>query len=296
MHSVVCFQNFKLAAIYFDKILPIGGVELVSGDVFRSGNEEIPRELLPELTGFDGGWSDGPARPLLAFLSGISVSLSTVPGGHGLGALSSADYSAAASAYLTNYVDEDGYSYRERIADVASMLGLRSAGVLLPSMGNDDSRGAAASDLALILSGAPILDVSDVPWTQVSELRADSDSRRKLQRLRSFLLEKYVGKSLSFIEDDLSQRIDAHNRAAKKHGFDLRSGALATLLDARNIQTAAGLCLSVGYLAGIESGVAAAALLEVSKVTLEIGRRMHALKDWKDGHELAYLLEVKSSK
>ena len=296
MHSAICFHNFKLAAAYFDKILPIGGYLPSSADVLRSGNEWIPREYLVELT-----WNIDDSMPmnehhLLGMLTGIGISLAGFAGFDPREAQISGNFTSVANAYLANVRNKEGISFRERVAYISTELNLNSPAILIPSTDDCSAQVHGGSgDLALILSGAPILDVSAASWDQIVHLRRDKESQTKLQRLRAFLIEKYAGKPISFVEDDLAQRIDAHDRAARKHGFTTCAGVFTTLLDARNLQAAAALGLSAGYLAGLGAGVAATALLEVSNVALEIARRAHALRDWKEGHELAYLIETRTT-
>ncbi len=89
--------------------------------------------------------------------------------------------------------------------------------------------------VGLTLLDTPLIDTKNADWDQIVEMRADSDAHKKLINLRFFFHDNYQGKPITYIEDDINKRLDAYKHTSKKHGFDLITSSLSTLLDAKQI-------------------------------------------------------------
>ncbi|NRF68994.1 hypothetical protein HLB44_18530 [Aquincola sp. S2] len=137
-----------------------------------------------------------------------------------------------------------------------------------------------------------LINTASASWEQIIEVRQDGESRRRLQRLRAFLDEKYAGKSLAFVEDDLASRLDEYDQARRKHGFDTATGSLSALVDAQSLQAAASAGIATALLGGPWVGASSAAIVELGKVAIEFAKRKRAMVDWQASHPLAYLVEL----
>ena len=69
------------------------------------------------------------------------------------------------------------------------------------------------------LENLQIVNEENTNWQQVLEFRSDSESKEKYRRMIHWLDGSMVGKSESFIQDELSLRIKDYEAAYKKHGF-----------------------------------------------------------------------------
>jgi hypothetical protein len=297
MRSVVCFSDLKSAALYFDRVLPVA-LRQFSGTgsgLVAKFPENIPAEALINIV-FDrkpeskderyklfgqivDEWADFANRVQRYRTARHESSASD-------------DYADLHHAYLQNSAVDGDLPVRKHFDQFATSLGIRSTAVLLPSDITADS--STCDDPVVRMAGLSLIDVTSASWEQILELRRDSEARVRLQRLRSFLCDKYTNKSLAYMEDDLSQRISEYDRVSRKHGFELVTGSIAALLDSSNIQAAAATGMGAALLGGPWLGVSAAAFIELGKMSLEFAKRRRSIVDWQASHELAYVIELQA--
>lgn len=295
MRSVVCFKDLKTAALYFDRVLPVAFRQMsgTGSDIVASFPEPIPAAALVNIV-FDrvpstraehytlfgqivDGWGDFANRVQRYRTRRFDSSLHD-------------DYEDLYEAYLRNAVIEEFGPVRHHFSEFAASLGVRASAVLIPSSADADG---TDEDPIVRVSGLGLVDISRASWEQILELRRDSKSRIHLQRLRSFLTEQYSHKSLTFIEDDLAQRINQYEDVRRKYGFEMVTGSISALLDASNLQAATAASLAAAIIGGPWVGASAAVLIEVGKASLEFAKRRRAMVDWQSSHELAYILELR---
>jgi hypothetical protein len=134
------------------------------------------------------------------------------------------------SAPITVHADDPSRPALEAlwVHVLAVQVGVSGPGTfVLPEQSlSDDS----VVDPALTISGLSLIDTSRMDWRQILEMRRDKQSIRKLRRLRLFMQEKYDGKDLEFVREDIHQRIEDYNEVAKTWGATVGEGALTMLL------------------------------------------------------------------
>jgi hypothetical protein len=64
-------------------------------------------------------------------------------------------------------------------------------------------------------------------------------------------------------------------------------------MDAKTLQAAAVAALTGAIFQGTKTGVTGAAVVELGKVALEIGKKAVQIKRLREGHDLAYLIDLK---
>jgi hypothetical protein len=296
MRSVICFGDLKQAALYFDRVLPIAFRRLAGTgtDIVANFPEPIPSRALINLV-FDQSPSTESERyvQLGRIVDGWGEFANRAQRYRQTKASSSMEdtYEDLAVAYLQNAALSETETLRRHFADYASALGIQKAAVLLPTRGeasaNDDQ------DFLIRIVGMELIDTSSASWDQIVEVRRDDQSRLRLQRLRSFLNERYVSKDQAFIEDDLASRLDEYDQVRRKHGFDTVTGSVSALLDAQGLQAAAAAGIATALLGGPALGVTSAVVVEIGKVALEFSKRRRAMVEWHSVHPLAYLIEMR---
>lgn len=200
------------------------------------------------------------------------------------------DYKSLLDAYLQDAIKPGSAPIRKLFAEYARSMGFHHPGVLLPSV--ESAPDVKHEDAVVALCNLQLIDAERAPWEQIVETRSDADARARLQRLRAFAQTNYQGKPTSFIEDDLSSRIDEYHQVASKHGFELVSGTLSALLDSSTLLSAAGASLAAAYLGGPTTALSAAVCVELGKASLEFARKKRVMVDWAKTHPLAYLIET----
>jgi hypothetical protein len=91
---------------------------------------------------------------------------------------------------------------------------------------NGKARYEQDGDPSLLLTGLSLVDVNRLSWEQILEIRNDVESRKKLQRLRTFVFE-VQDKPIAYVEDILGNAIEEYRAAAEKHSAQVRNTVLA---------------------------------------------------------------------
>jgi len=184
----------------------------------------------------------------------------------------------------------DGTSPRETLAKIVSKSGIKNYSVLIPT--DDDERDFGQTYSCLALKNVPLIDSTRAEWDQIMELRKDADAIDKIRRLRLFFFENYSGRSPDYVHDDILNRLHEYEQERKKHGFEVVSSSLATLLDAKTLQATAVASLAAAMFGGPIAGLSAGAIVELGKVALEATTKHVQFRNLASGHDLAYLIEV----
>ena len=95
------------------------------------------------------------------------------------------------------------------------------------------------------LSDLDIVDEEQLSWEQVMEFRADEEMRGKYRRLLHWLDKEMAGRSPSFIEDEIAQKLNDYQKSLRKHGIRTIAGIVEEALDGKLI---AGATATTGML------------------------------------------------
>ncbi len=306
--TVLCFENFKEASLYFERVLPMNMGRMRGDpsvdDILVGFPEEVPSAVLSHLIdGIEGNTvTYSHATRVLEFTSNrwVEFAKEVTP----YARLWSRDprrpdeaevqsqYRKLQDAYFANAAISGITPVREAFRRYAKGLGFDKFSVAVPSASEVDG---SQCDSSIILSKLNLVDASQAEWRQIIELRKDIESHRKLTRLRLFIHKSYADCSFAYIEDDLSQRIEEYERVTKKFGLKTTLSSLSLLLDAKALQASAGAGLIAGLFGGPLVGLSAAAAIEIGKIAVNIAEKHHDFKDWQSGHELAFIFDTKKA-
>ncbi|HZE71222.1 MAG TPA: hypothetical protein VE135_17055 [Pyrinomonadaceae bacterium] len=156
-----------------------------------------------------------------------------------------------------------------------------------------ENQNASVADITVTLSNLQIIDVASTSWEQIVEFRKDAESAKALRKLRVFLYENCKDKSASYVEDKIHTELEKYDNAVKSHGFKLITGSLKTLIDSKSIIAASGTVLVAGLIGGPLVGVGAGAVLEASKLAIEISTTLYSMRELKRDHPLAYIIKAR---
>lgn len=304
--TVLCFENFKEAALYFDRVLPLNMGRMrgdsTVGDILIGYPEEVPSAALSHLIdGIEGNTvTYSHATRIIEFTATRWVELAKEVEPYvrlwspNPGRLNDDDvrnkYRKLQEAYFADAAISGITPIRQAFHRYANGIGFDRFCVAVPSA---TGTGGSQSDPSITLSKLNLIDASQAEWRQIIELRKDSESHRKLARLRLFIHKNYADCSFSYIEDDLSQRIEEYERVARKFGLKTTLSSLSLLLDAKALQASAGAGLVAGLFGGPLVGLSAAAAIEIGKIAVNIAEKHHDFKEWQSGHELAFIFDTK---
>lgn len=304
--KILCFENFKEASLYFDRVLPLNMGRMrgdsTVGDILVGYPEEVPSAALSHLIdGIEGNTvTYSHATRVMDFTANRWVEFAKEVEPYAR--LWSPDprnpddddvrnqYRKLQEAYFADAYISGVTPIREAFRRYANSIGFDRFSVAVPSA---SEHGGSQCDPSITLSKLNLVDPSQAEWRQIIELRKDTESHRKLSRLRLFIHKNYADCSFAYIEDDLSQRIEEYERVTRKFGLKTTLSSLSLLLDARALQASAGAGLIAGLFGGPLVGLSAAAAIEIGKIAVNIAEKYHDLKDWQSGHELAFIFDTK---
>lgn len=306
--AVLCFENFKDAALYFDRVLPLNMGRMRGdpdvGDILVGYPEEVPSAALSHLVdGIEGNTKTySHATRIMEFTSARWVDFARKaepyarlwagrPGERDRADREEAlnQYERLRSAYLVNAEVPGHPPIRAIFQEYARSLGFEQICVSVPARA---TAVVAGSDPSLTLSQLKLVDTTTAVWRQIIELRKDKESHQRLIRLRLFMHSNYTGQPFAFIEDDLSRRIHEYEAAARKHGFKTALSSLTVLLNAKDLQASLGAGLVVGLFGGPLAALGTGLAVEVGQIAVHVAERLHEMRDWRSGHELAYLIDT----
>jgi hypothetical protein len=303
--AVLCFDGFKEASLYFDRVLPLNMGRMRGdpdvGDILIGFPESVPSAALSHLVdGVEGNtvtYSHATrvmeyfADKWVNFAKGVSPYAHLWAPRPGTGEQHDvvAEYRKLQAAYLVDAAVEGAAPIRTEFAKYASSLGIARFCVALPAESGPIGK---FQDPSLTLQQLQLIDAGKAEWKQIIEIRKDEASHRKLARLRLFLHEKYDGRSFSFVEDDISRRIEDYEQVCKKFGLQTTLSSLSLLLDAKSLQASLGSGLVAALFGGPAAALSAAAAVEIGKVAVHVAEKRHEMKSWQAGHELAYIFET----
>lgn len=306
--AILCFENFKEASLYFDRVLPLnmgrsrGDPDV--GDILVGYPEAVPSAALSHLIdGIEGNnktyshaarlfgfitdrWFDfarkaEPYANLWAERPGAPDELTT-----------KLRFEKLRGAYMSNDKIPGHQPIRTIFHEYAQSFGFRDICVAISA---DRKKETLSADPSLTLSQLRLVDAASADWRQIVEVRKDKHAHQQLVRLRLFLHSNYAGKSFAYIEDDLSRRVEGYEVSVRKHGLNTVLSSLSVLLDAKDLQASLGAGLVAGLFGGPLAGIGTGIAVEVGKVAVHIAGRRHEMRDWRSGHELAYIFETQAS-
>ncbi len=138
------------------------------------------------------------------------------------------------------------------------------------------------------LSNLQIVDEDQLTWELVIDFRKDKENQRKYKRLLHWFDNDMVGKSQSFIEDDISLKLEDYEMALKKHGIRALIGTISETLDGKYLLGSSLMALLAGepYLA---------VGLIIGKIGLQLVQKKLDFEDVERGpnSEISWVYEVK---
>ena len=104
-----------------------------------------------------------------------------------------------------------------------------------------------------------------------------------------------VGKSETFIQDEIAERLEDYEFALRKHGIKTVLGAMSEALDGKYLIGTSAITSSAAFVGHPIVGLAAGASLIVGKVALTIANALLSFKEVERGtnSEISWVYEVK---
>jgi len=160
---------------------------------------------------------------------------------------------------------------------------------------NHEYREGNHQTVVATLSNLEIVDEEQLSWEQVLEFRADEENQRKYKRFLHWLDKEMVGKSKSFVEDEISIRLEDYEQAIKKYGIKTAIGTIEEALDGKYLLGASGIAGSLTLAGQPLLGILAAGILIGGRVGVKLIQTKLDFDDVERGpnSEISWVYEAK---
>lgn len=136
------------------------------------------------------------------------------------------------------------------------------------------------------VSSLEIVDEEALKWEEVLEFRADEENKRKYKRFLHWLDKEMVSKSKSFVEDEISIRLEDYEKALKKHGIKTVVGEVSEVLAGGGL---------IAALSEPKYGLLTVGALTIGKLVIKIAKVLLDYDDVEKGpnSEISWVYEVR---
>jgi len=291
----VSAQDHKLAALLFDYVVPVHSSSAVPEEVKLQhtaldafGKGDADSEII-ELT--EAAEQEAQVKSE-AWLEGV---VAAMPSGQ-VNALRDTGLSDQRIAALEIAVNRLRNRYTAAIRQLLTKSGVRAVPVFRSSSTYDMYFGCGGREaVEVTLLNAPLIDTTDLEWSDILEIRRNEGFTRQLRDFRLFINRNYKGKEAAEVLDDLNQRLDNYERSCNANGLKLVLGTLRQMLDSRCLLSALGVAV-LGIVTGYSwEGLLAGTAIEVGKVAISVAERKISLRESVKWGELAYLAIITSA-
>lgn len=281
---VIDLGSTKQAALFFDHVIPLDGVEGVSGVgrvLTSSGTVDFEKaqfiisQLLPPDFGTD--------KQVIDFASVAAIGISAI--------------TIAVGFYNCDEMSQKANEYGAKLEAPAGSKKYITGGPVTvdPKFLDIECTDTSQTERAIVsIANILVPDTQELGWDAIIEFRRDEQARQRLRRLRVFAANEYAGKSRNYIEDDLCLRMDDYVQTLKSWNIKTVLGALSTCLSLETtLQT--GMANVAAILSGLPPANAFAASLSipVARFALELGSVRLAREDAIRQYPMAYITDVK---
>ncbi|MBN1972625.1 MAG: hypothetical protein JW787_03230 [Sedimentisphaerales bacterium] len=145
------------------------------------------------------------------------------------------------------------------------------------------------------LSELEIVDELELTWDQVIEFRKDKRSLKKYRQFLHWLDKEMIGKSLAYIEDDITIKLEDYQSSLKKHGIKTIIGTIEEMLDSKYLLGTSSVIGSISIAGYPALGVLAGAGLILGKMAVKLSKMCLDFDDTERGtnSEISWVYEVK---
>lgn len=282
--TALAWSNAKNAALYFDHIIPANLVDLRRTAADDPIYYVILQKLLPPalVATSKPGNVTGLADIVTTY---VAHYLMTFPEAVGIKQLKSGQS-------LEERAREQLPQMLDAFIQLVRTSQVRDFAIYGERLLRPDTSGE--SDPCLILSELSVVNTDDLSWQHLLEFREDKETVKKLRRLRRFVYSSYQGKALSFVKEDIEERIEQYNEATRVWGFPLVKGLLEIALTGQVAAAFGAVLGSAMFGVPLEAAAAVGASFTVGKGVLSIAQRKREVGIERERNPVAYLVEAQS--
>jgi hypothetical protein len=193
--------------------------------------------------------------------------------------------------------DEYFTNTNRTIADLlASTHGISAVPVYNSAASRDREYRVGDTDVIVaVISDLRIPDEWHLTWDQVVDFRRDRNAKAAFRRLTHWLDTEMIGRSWTYIHDEIAIRLEAYEKAMSKHGIHCVLGSLAASFDAKALAAGAVAATSAVFAGYPTLGLLAGGSFVLGKASVDIARVLLSTRDALDEtqQEIAFVIQAK---
>jgi len=276
-------ENNKIAALLFDKIIPL------------SKPETIPESLIEKIT-IDRKFNEQINDIRQIFQMEIFEESLIENAGENILKELSENRKLEFERYYRNEIVYE-LLLRTRKPNSIPVPKLDPIGFILKNSFSQNKTTSKQVEIELI--NAPLINVDGIEWEQIVEAKNDSDFKRKVRNFSLFINTDYTNKSIDYISDSLNKKVEEYKETLGKHGFNLANGTIREIINSKSIWGTTSLVLLSFLFAtpafAMTTGVVGA-FLELGSLSMKISEKERLISEHEQNSEIALLIELEKLK
>jgi hypothetical protein len=268
----------KLAALFYDRVWA-GLNEEVPADVNFCGGTETELRFEVMLTAY---------RSVSARLDGSAREVFTERGYQLFGEVTSVDSPSSLPSLWE--------PYSRRVAEAIAAEHQVSPTPVFSSVSAQQRvyQPGAYDVIVGSLTQVPVITDAELRWEQVLEVRHDQVARRKLRRFVHWLDKEMIGKSTSFIADEIAERLEDYQRTLTKHGLRTVIGTVSAVLDSKVLLGGGAAIASLSFAREPFAALIAGGAIVLGSAAVHVARSLLDLEDARQtsNAQIAFISEI----
>lgn len=281
---LACINGTKNACLYFNNVIPLNLAHIIpwlnNGDLEA---HQILQKILPSAL-LDSSHPLGLSKETVKY---IEAYVNVFPGSIGIEDSDKKEENKRTHHFFPLLMQRKDEMLATLPEPIDSIFGITEKTL------EDNSQ---TEDPSMVLTGLKLVDTSNISWRYLLEIKEDKESINKLRKLRTFIYQNYKDKPITFIQDDLLNRIEVYETTAKHLGLKTTDSIFKIIFSSGSLiaSTAATIfsALSGGPIT-IPLALGVGSTFMLGNISLELRSHKRDLFKFKQENPITYLVDIK---
>jgi len=281
--TIACIDSTKDACLYFDNVIPLNLGHIIP---WKGNGEPEAHEILHQVLPKELLNQSQPLGLSPYVLSYIDAYVNVFPIAIGVPQGSKEEMDKRARHFFPILIQRQNDLFESLSESIDAVFGASTS-----------QFETSVQEPAFILTNLKLIDTSELSWHHLLEIKRDKESLSKLRRLRTFIYQNYENQPLSFIEDDLLNRIESYETSAKHLGLRTTDSAFKIAFNSGSLFASAAATIFSAY-SGTPTTIPLSLAIGSAFMLGNIGLELRSLKretyKFKQDDPITYIVENKN--
>jgi hypothetical protein len=194
--------------------------------------------------------------------------------------------------------DMQEYLYGGVFRDIAASFSKQHGTTITPVFFNKKVRDLQYLEgnknvIVTTINNLNIVDEEELTWDQVFNFRKDKESQLSYKRLQHWLDTNMIGKSQTYVEDDINLKLYNYKKALDKHGIKTVIGTIEETLDSKFL-IGTSIASSLPFALDSKLGILVGAGLVIGNIIIKLTKNRLEYNEIEQGpnSEISYLYKI----